>query len=83
MYHQIPSAFFVIKFTGAFEACSDRLDLQSLTAACEYDLCATLPDESLLCDHLDNLAGICRKEGIVIGDWRAEVPQCRESLSDL
>ena len=41
-----------------------------------YDLCATLPDDDVLCDSLSQYAQACREVGGSPGDWRTETPQC-------
>ncbi|XP_071838865.1 IgGFc-binding protein-like isoform X2 [Apostichopus japonicus] len=61
---------------GPFAACSGEVDLEKLKKTCEFDLCATLPDQSLLCSNLGVLNTVCREAGINIGDWRKEVPEC-------
>ncbi|KAJ8042859.1 Zonadhesin [Holothuria leucospilota] len=43
---------------------------------CKYDLCATLPDETVLCDSIEEYLVACREAGGNPGDWRGEVPQC-------
>ena len=50
--------------------------LISYYQACVYDLCATLPDDGVLCDSLTEYAQACREAGGSPGDWRAETPQC-------
>ena len=45
-----------------------------------YDLCATLPDDDVLCDSLAEYAQACREAGGSPGDWRAETTQCGEYL---
>ncbi|KAJ8031639.1 Zonadhesin [Holothuria leucospilota] len=61
---------------GPFSTCSDVVDLGALKEVCEYDLCATLPDLSLFCNHLENLVTVCKNTGVDIGNWRESVPQC-------
>ena len=43
-----------------------------------YDLCATLPDDDVLCDSLSEYAQACREAGGSTEDWRADAPQCRK-----
>ena len=45
-----------------------------------YDLCATLPQDELLCDSLQNYAQRCSDSGGVPGDWKKQTQQCRELL---
>ncbi|KAJ8031643.1 IgGFc-binding protein [Holothuria leucospilota] len=61
---------------GPFSNCSEVVDRGALKEVCEYDLCATLPDLFLLCNHLENLVTICKNAGVDIGNWRASVPDC-------
>ncbi|XP_071839367.1 IgGFc-binding protein-like isoform X2 [Apostichopus japonicus] len=61
---------------GPFAACSSEVDMENAKKTCEFDLCATLPDQSLLCSNLAVLNTVCREAGINIGDWRKEVPDC-------
>ncbi len=45
-----------------------------------YDLCATLPDDSILCDSLEEYVLACIDSGVWLGSWRSEVAQCGMSL---
>ncbi|KAJ8031641.1 IgGFc-binding protein [Holothuria leucospilota] len=66
----------ISKDNGPFSRCSEVVDLGALKEVCEYDLCATLPDLSLFCNHLENLVTICKNAGVDIGTWREAVPEC-------
>ena len=63
---------------GPFEECYDLVDPKSYHEACVYDLCATLPDDDVLCGSLAEYAQACRELEGSPGDWRAETPQCRK-----
>ncbi len=57
-------------FKGPFEACHEVVDPQPYFADCVYDLCATLPDDSLLCPDIRSYADECRSNLVEIGLWR-------------
>ena len=61
---------------GPFAGCHSYVDPTPYHEACVYDLCATLPDDDVLCDSLAEYAQACREAGGSPGDWRAETPQC-------
>lgn len=62
--------------TGPFRDCHELVDPTPYYEACVYDLCATLPDDDVLCDSLAEYGQACREAGSSPGDWRAETPQC-------
>ncbi len=62
--------------TGPFAECHDLLDPTPYHEGCVYDLCATLPDDDVLCDSLAEYAQACREVGGSPGDWRSGTPQC-------
>ncbi|PIK34071.1 putative IgGFc-binding protein [Apostichopus japonicus] len=61
---------------GPFENCLDLVDPTPFYEACLYDLCETLPDDSLICDSLTSYAQECRGAGGIPEDWRDVVSQC-------
>ena len=61
---------------GPFGECHDLVDPKSYHEACVYDLCATLPDDDVLCGSLAEYAQACRVLRDSPVDWRAETPQC-------
>ena len=61
---------------GPLAECHDLVDPSPYHEACVFDLCATLPDDDVLCDSLAEYAQACREAGGSPGDWRAETPQC-------
>ncbi|PIK34073.1 putative zonadhesin, partial [Apostichopus japonicus] len=61
---------------GPFGSCNDLVDPNPYYESCTYDLCATLPDEDLLCDSLSVYAAACRSAGSPPANWRLDVPQC-------
>ena len=68
----------LISETGPFRDCNDTIDPTAYYNACVYDLCATLPDEDLICDSYAEYAHACRETGGEPGDWRSVTPQCRK-----
>ena len=68
--------YILIVETGPFAECHDLLDPTPYHDACVYDLCATLPDDDVLCDSLAEYAQACREAGGSPEDRRAETPQC-------
>ncbi len=66
----------MIRDTGPFRNCFDLVNPEPYHYACVYDLCATLPDDDVLCDSLAEYAQACREAGGSPEDWRAETPQC-------
>ena len=68
----------LISETGPFTECHEVVDPTPYYEACIYDLCATLPDDDLVCDSLAEYAQACREGGGMPDDWRAVTPQCRE-----
>ena len=68
----------LISESGPFSECHDVVDPRPFYDACVYDLCATLPDDDLVCDSMVEYALRCRNAGGSPGDWRAVTPQCRK-----
>ena len=68
----------LIKETGSFYYCHEVVDPRPFHEACIYDLCATLPDDDLVCDSFEEYAHACRKAGGHPEDWRSVTPQCRK-----
>ncbi|XP_071944956.1 zonadhesin-like [Antedon mediterranea] len=66
----------LISPTGALVSCHEIVDPDNYYEACLYDLCATLPDDNILCGHLQEYAQACRERGGSPGNWREETPQC-------
>ena len=64
--------------SGPFSKCHDIVDPRPFYDACVYDLCATLPDDDLVCDSMEEYATRCRNAGGIPGDWRSVTPQCRK-----
>ncbi|PIK44423.1 putative IgGFc-binding protein [Apostichopus japonicus] len=61
---------------GPFADCLDVVDSDPYYETCIYDLCAMLPDDSMLCNHFEQYAQACRNSGERPGDWRATRNQC-------
>ncbi|XP_033125127.1 alpha-tectorin-like, partial [Anneissia japonica] len=74
--------FILTSPTGALASCHEILDPSNYYDACVYDLCATLPNEDLYCDHLQEYAQACRERGGSPGHWRTETPQCPMECED-
>ena len=68
--------YVVIAGNGPFISCFELVDPAPYHFSCVYDLCATLPDDDVLCDSLAVYAQACRDAGGSPGDWRDETPQC-------
>ncbi|XP_033106905.1 IgGFc-binding protein-like [Anneissia japonica] len=56
--------------TGPFQNCHSVVPPESYYDSCVYDLCATLPAESDLCEGVGKYAGACLDSNIEIGVWR-------------
>lgn len=61
---------------GPFSDCHELVDPTPYYEACVYDLCATLPDDDVLCDSFSQYAEACRNTGGMPEDWRSVTPQC-------
>ncbi len=61
---------------GPFSPCHELVDPLPYYEACVFDLCATLPDDDLVCDSFGEYAQACRDAGGYPGNWRIAVPQC-------
>ena len=61
---------------GPFASCHVLVDPVPYYEACVYDLCATLPDDDLVCDSFSEYAQACRDAGGQPEEWRPDVPQC-------
>lgn len=72
--------FFVVVFvtTGPFSGCHNSADPGPFYTACIYDLCANLPDDSNLCNSLEEYASLCRSRGGEPDNWRDLTSQCRK-----
>lgn len=67
---------------GPFADCLDVVDSDPYYETCIYDLCAMLPDDSMLCNHFEQYAQACRNSGERPGDWRATRNQCGKHKQD-
>ncbi|XP_033111647.1 von Willebrand factor-like, partial [Anneissia japonica] len=56
--------------TGPFQNCHSVVPPESYYDSCVYDLCATLPAESDLCEGVGKYAGACLDSNIEIRVWR-------------
>ena len=66
----------IILEVGPFAQCHLLVDPQPYYEGCVYDLCATLPDDDLVCDSFAVYAQACRDAGGSPEDWRVDLPQC-------
>ena len=71
--------YVIIARNGPFEDCHDLVDPEPYHSSCVYDLCATLPDDDILCDSVAEYARACRKAGASPVNWRSATPQCGKS----
>ncbi|XP_071498841.1 IgGFc-binding protein-like, partial [Diadema antillarum] len=67
---------------GMLGDCFSYVDPSSYFLACVYDLCATLPEDDLLCEDVDAYASACREAGGSPGNWRSELTQCELSCPE-
>ncbi len=68
--------YLVVLEVGPFAPCHALVDPLPYYEACVYDLCATLPDDDLVCDSFSEYAQACRDAGGQPEEWRDQVPQC-------
>ncbi|PIK46688.1 putative IgGFc-binding protein [Apostichopus japonicus] len=61
-------------------SCHQVADSSFYYETCKYDLCATLPDQTVLCDSIEEFLIACREAGGEPGDWRSSVPQVVSNL---
>ncbi|KAJ7304151.1 hypothetical protein JRQ81_011680, partial [Phrynocephalus forsythii] len=57
---------------GPFQECHPKLNPDHFFDNCIYDVCLNGGAKNILCQALDAYATSCRKEGVVIPDWRAQ-----------
>ncbi|KAL8220199.1 UNVERIFIED_CONTAM: hypothetical protein K2H54_040445 [Gekko kuhli] len=57
---------------GPFRECHSKLNPDDFFDSCVYDVCLNGGAKSILCQALNVYATNCRKEGVVILDWRAQ-----------
>ncbi|XP_033095406.1 IgGFc-binding protein-like, partial [Anneissia japonica] len=60
----------LISSDTSLSSCRDYLNETAYYEACVYDMCASLPNEDLLCDSFEEYAQACRERGGEPGDWR-------------
>ncbi|KAG7469170.1 hypothetical protein MATL_G00126120 [Megalops atlanticus] len=60
----------VAKVNGIFQKCHAKVDPQAFMNSCVYDVCMNNGDRKMLCKSLASYSDMCRKEGIVLDDWR-------------
>ncbi len=60
--------------TGPFAGCPNA---NVYYEACVYDLCASLPDTSIMCENIETFAQDCINSGVDIGTWRSESLCCK------
>ncbi|XP_038059591.1 IgGFc-binding protein-like [Patiria miniata] len=74
--------YILIKESGPFASCHDFVDPTPYHESCQYDLCASLPDDSLLCDSLESYAQACKQAGGRPGSWKTVTLQCQLQCAD-
>ncbi|XP_061452964.1 IgGFc-binding protein-like [Rhineura floridana] len=57
---------------GPFHECHSKLNPDNFFDSCLYDVCLNGGAKKILCQALDAYATNCRKEGVIIHDWRAQ-----------
>ncbi|XP_060132429.1 IgGFc-binding protein [Zootoca vivipara] len=57
---------------GPFRECHDKLSPDNFFDSCLYDVCLNHGAKNILCKALEAYATDCRKEGVVIHEWRAQ-----------
>lgn len=57
---------------GPFHQCHSKLNPDDFFDSCVYDVCLNGGAKNILCQALSAYATNCRKEGVVLGDWRAQ-----------
>ncbi|PIK34070.1 putative IgGFc-binding protein [Apostichopus japonicus] len=67
---------------GPFSGCHNSADPGPFYTACIYDLCANLPDDSNLCNSLEEYASLCRSRGGEPDNWRDLTSQCPLTCPD-
>ncbi|PIK50541.1 putative IgGFc-binding protein [Apostichopus japonicus] len=60
----------LIDTEGPFAPCHDYVTVTAYYETCVYDLCATLPDEDLVCPSLEVYATACKERGGEPGEWK-------------
>ncbi|XP_059389537.1 IgGFc-binding protein [Carassius carassius] len=62
----------VLTSTGqsVFSACHAKVNPKAFQQSCVYDLCFNNGDRRLLCQALETYVDLCRREGVIITDWR-------------
>lgn len=70
--------YLLVLEVGQFSSCHVLLDPEPYYESCVYDLCATLPDDDLVCEAFEEYAQACRDAGGSPGSWRVDTPQCRK-----
>ncbi|XP_070620019.1 IgGFc-binding protein-like isoform X1 [Erythrolamprus reginae] len=57
---------------GPFRKCHPKLNPDDIFDSCIYDVCLNGGAKSIFCNALETYAFNCRKEGVIITDWRTK-----------
>ncbi|XP_048357601.1 IgGFc-binding protein-like [Sphaerodactylus townsendi] len=57
---------------GPFRECHSKLNPDDFFDSCVYDVCLNGGAKNILCQALSAYATNCRKEGVILQDWRAQ-----------
>ncbi|XP_043936388.1 IgGFc-binding protein-like [Protopterus annectens] len=60
------------KIDGAFKECHAKVNPDDFFDNCVYDVCLNNGAKQLLCQALNSYATTCRKNGVIIYDWRKQ-----------
>ncbi|MBN3317980.1 FCGBP protein, partial [Atractosteus spatula] len=60
------------KVDGLFQQCHVKVDPRAFMDSCVYDMCQNQGDKKMLCQALTSYANMCRREGIILKDWRKQ-----------
>ncbi|XP_043935264.1 LOW QUALITY PROTEIN: IgGFc-binding protein-like [Protopterus annectens] len=60
------------KTDGPFRECHSKVNSDSFFDNCVYDVCLNNGAKQILCQALNSYAATCRKNGVIIYDWRKQ-----------
>ncbi|XP_075763600.1 IgGFc-binding protein-like [Pelodiscus sinensis] len=69
-YQRDEACGLIAKADGPFHECHRKLSPDGFFDSCVYDVCLNGGARSMLCQALGAYAASCRKEGVVLRDWR-------------
>nr|XP_032660607.1 IgGFc-binding protein-like [Chelonoidis abingdonii] len=71
-YHRDGACGLIAKVDGPFRECHHKLSPDNFFDSCIYDVCLNGGAKSMLCQALGAYAASCRKEGVMVLDWRMQ-----------